>query len=212
MLKPYNEMRKIDVRPYCEQRDGYDYLNWAKCIDLLHENGAEEVYFDTVQNPKTGGSLYESETVFTDKNGNTNRCYETRIKVVVDDKTWYMQTPVLNGTNPVKDNSMTQQRVWNSMTRAFVKCIAIHTGLGFNLWLKEEMRAAEKPIVDLSAPAKLNDVIFIKKECENMHLNFKAWIAQIGCTEDTLTEGDIGHMLRALNAKKEEIEKRNKDV
>lgn len=206
MLKSYDELRKIDVKPYCEQRDGYDYLNWAKCIDLLRENGAETVYFDTVQNPKTGGSLYESETEFKDKNGNTNRCYETRIKVVVDDNVWYMQTPVLNGTNPVKDNSMSQQRVWNSMTRAFVKCIAINTGLGFGLWLKEEMRSATKPVVDTDAKAKLEDVVFIKKQCEELNLNFKRWIAQIGCTEDTLTQGDVGNMLRAINAKREERE------
>ena len=49
-----------------------------------------------------------------------------------------MQSPVMNGANPVKDNSMSQQRVWNSMTRSFVKAVAIYTGLGFSLWLKEE--------------------------------------------------------------------------
>lgn len=204
MLKSYDELRKVNVSKYCEPRDGYLYLNWAKCIDLLHQYGAEEVYFDSVPNPRTGGSLYESETVFKDKNGNTNRCYETRIKVVVDGKTWYMQTPVLNGTNPVKDNSMTQLRVWNSMCRAFVKCIAIHTGLGFGLWLKEEMRAAEKPIVDITAPAKKSDVEFIKRKCKEMNFKFKEWCAQIGATEDTLTEGDVGNMLRAINAKVEE--------
>ena len=207
MLKSYDEMRQINVRPFCEQRDGYLYLNWAKCVDLLHENGAQEVYFDTVQNPNTGGSLYESESVFADKNGNTNKCYETRIKVVVDDHTWYMQTPVMNGTNPVKDNSMSQQRVWNSMTRAFVKCIAIHTGLGFDLWLKEEMRAAEKPPIVTDAKAKLEDIKRIKRMCEEMNLNFKAWIAQIGCTENTLTELDIGKMYRAINKKQEERQK-----
>ena len=203
MLKPYNEMRKIDVRPYCEKRDGYLYLNWAKCIDLLHEYGAEEVYFDTVQNPKTGGSLYESETTFKDKTGNTNRCYETRIKVVVDDKTWYMQSPVMNGTNPVKDNSMSQQRMWNSMTRSFVKCIAIHTGLGFDLWLKEEMRTLEKPLYDENAKPSVADTTVMKKLCEELHINLKAWVARSGKTVETLTADDVGMILRTLNAEKE---------
>ena len=36
MLKSYEEMRKIDVRPYCEEREGKLYLNWAKCVELLH--------------------------------------------------------------------------------------------------------------------------------------------------------------------------------
>lgn len=138
MLKPYEEMRKIDVRPFTKNRDGADYLPYNKCIDLLHENGAEVVYFLPVQNPKTGGSLYESETVFSDKNGIVNRCYETRIEIHIDDKVYYMQSPVMNGANPVKDNSMSQQRVWNSMTRSFVKAVAMYTGLGFDLWLEEE--------------------------------------------------------------------------
>ena len=138
MLKPYNELRQIDVSQWTEKRDGADYLPYNKCIDLLHEHGAEVVYFLPVPNPKTGGSLYESETVFEDKNGNKNRCYETRIEIHIDDKVYYMQSPVMNGANPVKDNSMSQQRVWNSMTRSFVKAVAMYTGLGFSLWLDEE--------------------------------------------------------------------------
>ena len=138
MLKPYDELRKIDVSEFTEKRDGADYLPYNKCIDLLHAHGAEKVYFLPVQNPKTGGSLYESETVFEDKNGVKNRCYETRIEIHIDDNVYYMQSPVMNGANPVKDNSMSQQRVWNSMTRSFVKAVAMYTGLGFSLWLKEE--------------------------------------------------------------------------
>ena len=138
MLKPYNELRQVDVSQWCEERDKALYLPYNKCIDLLHEHGAEKVYFLPVQNPKTGGSLYESETVFTDKNGVANRCYETRIEIHIDDNVYYMQSPVMNGANPVKDNSMSQQRVWNSMTRSFVKAVAMYTGLGFDLWLKDE--------------------------------------------------------------------------
>ena len=138
MLKPYSEMRKIDVSQFTEKRDGADYLPYNKCIDLLHEHGAEEVYFLPVPNPKTGNSLYETETVFVDKNGVANRCYETKIEIHIDDKVYYMQSPVMNGANPVKDNSMSQQRVWNSMTRSFVKAVAMYTGLGFSLWLDEE--------------------------------------------------------------------------
>lgn len=138
MLKPYAELRKVDVTPFVEDRDGIPYLPYNKCIDLLHEHGAEVAYFIPVPNPKTGTSLYESETVFEDSKGNKNRCYETRIEIHIDDKVYYMQSPVMNGSNPVKDNSMSQQRVWNSMTRSFVKAVAIYTGLGFSLWLKEE--------------------------------------------------------------------------
>ena len=32
------------------------------------------------------------------------------------------------------------------MTRSFVKCVAIHTGLGFDLWLKEEQKPFDNVI------------------------------------------------------------------
>lgn len=140
MLKSYDELRKIDVSKYTEKRDKADYLNWAKCIDLLHENGAEQVYFIPLTN-ENGSSLFMSEVTFengTDETKKTNRCYETKIEIHIDDKVYYMQSPVMNGANPVQDNSMSQQRVWNSMCRSFVKGVAIYTGLGFDLWLKNE--------------------------------------------------------------------------
>lgn len=135
MIKPYAEMRQVDVSAHVEKRDGADYLNWAKCKELLHQNGAETVYFEPCVNAN-GSSLFMSDQVFTDKQGNTNRCYEVRVHIVIDDLEFEAQYPLMNGSNPVKDNSMSQQRVWNAQTRAFVKGVAMRTGLGFNLWLK----------------------------------------------------------------------------
>lgn len=146
MIKPYAEMRKIDVTPYVEQRDGNDYLNWAKCVDLLHQNGAEVVYFEPCVN-ENGSSLFMSDQVFTDGNSVSNRCYEVRVHIVIDDLEFDAQYPLMNGKNPVKDNSMTQQRVWNAQTRAFVKGVALRTGLGFGLWSNnvEEQVQEEDP-------------------------------------------------------------------
>ena len=142
MLKTYREMREVDVIPYCEERtEGKEkilYLNWAKCIDLLYQNGAEKVYFEPVKNPVTGSSLISSGLTFKDSKDNTNSAYETAVRIVIDDKEFDFQGPVMNGVNPVKDNSMSQQRLWNSQCRLFVKGVAIHTGLGFNLWLDNE--------------------------------------------------------------------------
>lgn len=136
MLKSFNELRKVDVSPYVEKRDGNDYLNWARCKQLLHDNGAEVVYFEPCTNAN-GSSLFMSDEVFTDSKGNTNRCYEVRVKIRIDDLEFEAQFPLMNGSNPVKDNSMSQQRVWNSQTRAFVKGVAMRTGLGFDLWLSD---------------------------------------------------------------------------
>ena len=134
-IKNYAEMRKVDVSPFVEKRDGNDYLNWARCKELLHQNGAEVVYFEPCVNAN-GSSLFMSDQVFTDNKGNTNRCYEVRVHIVIDDLEFDAQYPLMNGSNPVKDNSLSQQRVWNAQTRAFVKGVAMRTGLGFDLWLK----------------------------------------------------------------------------
>ena len=198
MLKSYDELRQIDVTPYCEERDGKLYLNWAKCVALLREHGAEQAYFEPIPDPRTGSSLRMTDQEFSDKNGVVNKCYETRIKVVIDDKEYIMQSPVMNGNNPVKDNSMSQQRVWNSMCRSFVKCVAIHTGLGFGLWLKSEMGEFQNHIPteqQKASPAKITTL----KELQKKHrLNLTKWIEQNGKTWETLTEEDAGMMLHQL--------------
>ena len=196
MLKSYEELSKIDVSKYCKERDGIEYLNWAVCIKLLHENGAEKVYFEPIPDPVTGSSLRMSQAEFVDKNGVKNRCYETEIKVVVDENTWIMRSPVLNGTNPVKDNSMNQLRVWNSMCRSFVKCIAIHTGLGFNLWVGEE----EGPNIptQLEVPAKPAEIKVIQNLCAQNGVDGDMWVASNGKSWDTLTGKEAAVMLVAL--------------
>lgn len=133
MLKSFAELRKVDVSPYIKQRDGADYLPWANVVDLLHENGAEKVFFSPVCN-ENGSSLFMSDREFVDKSGNVNRCYEVRIEVVVDDDRFVYSYPLLNGINPVKDNSLNQNVVFKAMTRAFVKAVALRYGLGFSLW------------------------------------------------------------------------------
>lgn len=197
MLKSYEEMRKIDVTPYCEERDGMTYLNWAKCVDLLHENGAEKVYWMPIPDPKTGSSLRMTEVAFEDKNKIQNRCYETRIKVVIDDNEYEFQAPVMNGSNPVKDNSMSQQRVWNSMCRSFVKCVAIHTGLGFNLWLKEEYNPYNSMPTQQAKPSKAQ-LKALKDICDKNNVNLEAWLTRQQRTEQTITADEVGMMFRAM--------------
>ena len=136
MLKSWNEMRSLDISKYVKQRDKADYLPWASCLKLLYENGAEKVSIRTMTD-ENGSSLFMSEQVFTDKNGGTNRCYEVRVEVVIDGSVYCLSYPVMNGINPVRDNLMNQNAVHKAQMRAFVKCVAINTGLGFDLWLDD---------------------------------------------------------------------------
>jgi hypothetical protein len=103
MLKGFNELRELDLSQYIKKRDGADYLPWAVCVDLLHQNGAEYVDFEPLTNAN-GSSLFMSEKTFTDKNGNTNNCYEVAVKVTIDDLQFVQREPLKNGSNPVNDN------------------------------------------------------------------------------------------------------------
>lgn len=206
MLESYEQLRKVDVSKFVDNRDGYSYLNWAKCIDLLHEHGAEEVYFEPIPDEKTGSSLRMTEVAFADKSGNTNRCYETRIRVVIDDKEYIMQTPVMNGSNPVKDNSMNQNRVWTSMCRAFVKCVAIHTGLGFSLWLDEECaKRFDNDIPVDVRPADKAQIKCIKHYGDTFHLNLDKWLEQNNTNWNNLNDMQAAQMLNALREKYGEL-------
>lgn len=137
-LPSFEELKKVDLTEYIKKRDGAEYINWAVIVDLLHQNGAKVVYFEPVINDN-GSSLFMTDQIFTDSKGNTNRVYETAVRIVIDDLDFIQRGPVTNGANPVKDNSMTQQRLWNCQTRLFVKGVAIRTGLGFNLWSRLEV-------------------------------------------------------------------------
>lgn len=147
-LKTYDELRKLDLTKYIEKREGADYINWATIVDLLHQYGAKTVYFEPVVNPQTGSSLFMTDQVFKDSKDNTNRVYETAVKIVIDDLEFIQRGPVTNGANPVKDNSMTQQRLWNCQTRLFVKGVAIRTGLGFDLWLNDSVKEERESFND----------------------------------------------------------------
>ena len=144
--KSFEEMMQVDVAPYVKQRDDksdVDYLPWAACKWLLHENGAEVVMFWPVPGPD-GSSLRKSELEFGKDGKKINRCYEVLVRIKVDDLEWDTAYPVLNGNNPVSDDTMSQLRLHNAIRRAFVKGVAERTGLGFGLWLKEDDLPVEK--------------------------------------------------------------------
>lgn len=147
MLKPYSELVKIDVSKHCETRDSKDdrgktikvpYLNWAKCKSLLHEYGAESVYFEPLVNERTGSTLFMTDIPFTDSKGNLNRCFEVRVRIVIDELDFVQNYPLLNGMYVVREDTVNQLRLSNAQARAFVKGVAIRTGLGFHLWDKDE--------------------------------------------------------------------------
>ena len=135
-LKSWKEMYELDISQYEKTRDGAKYLPWSTCLKLLYENGAEKVVI-IPQTTDAGSSLFMSDQTFTDKNGGVNRCYEVMVEVRIDAERYIISYPVMNGINPVRDKGMNQNAVHKAQMRAFVKCVAINTGLGFKLWMDE---------------------------------------------------------------------------
>lgn len=133
--KTYSQMRKVSVKEFTKKRGG-DYLPWGRCKEMLHDLGAEKVYYEPILT-EHGHSLFYTKEQFGEGE-RTHHCYEVRIKIVIDDLEFEQHYPLINGTNPVMDNSLSALRISTAQARAFVKGVAIRTGLGFGLWLEEE--------------------------------------------------------------------------
>ena len=186
MLKSWNEMRSLDISKYVKQRDKADYLPWAECLKLLYENGAEKVSIRTLTDAN-GSSLFMSDQVFTDKSGGTNRCYEVRLEVIIDGNEYTFSYPVMNGINAVRDNLMNQNAVHKAQMRAFVKCVAINTGLGFDLWRDDS--DIESDVDDLSK----HNLFAIKERMQQAYTR---------AIKKGLSTGDIA---KALNKSEDEV-------
>lgn len=96
---------------------------------------------------------------------------------------------------------MNQQRVWNSMTRSFVKCVAIHTGLGFDLWLKEEQKPFDNVIPGNEPLASKAQIQTLKNLGKKHKVDMEYWLASNNRAWDSLTGNEAGTMLNALKAK-----------
>lgn len=137
MIKPFTELVKLDLtahaqkKPTFYKKDGkliptsedkwLDYIEWAKVLELLYENGAESVWFKS--------SVHREKT-------NTLCIY-----LSVDGKETTIDYPIIDG-NAVIENP-NQMQLHKAELRGFVKAVAIHTGLGLNLWMKEERQLQE---------------------------------------------------------------------
>lgn len=167
MLKSYAELSVVDVLPYCDYREAKDdkgkkirvpYLNWATCKNLLHENGAESVYYVPLKTA-SGSYLFCSADV-ENKDGRKTGCWFVSVEIHVDDRVFTMDMPLMNGSLVVYEDTLNQLRISNAHARAFVKGVAIHTGLGFSLWCSD--KDTEQDPDDLSG----HSIMAVKKRIE----------------------------------------------
>lgn len=199
MLKKFDELYKIDVSPFCDKKKGKDdngqvidipYLNWAKCVTLLHDNGAETVYYTPVKNAE-GGYLFSSRETHN-KDGRTTGCYFVSVEIHIDDLVFTQDMPLLNGNLVVYDDTLNQLRISNAHARAFVKGVAIRTGLGFSLWAGDD-EGEKAETEDLS----IHNIWKIKLRIEQKFTELmKKGMSQAEiCKKCNLKESDVGQIL-----------------
>ena len=132
-LKPFNELIKVDLSNEVQKRPvkknsslTLDYLEWANCIKLLYEHGAETVRYGMVYNE-------QGYPCFYNQNGESPF---VRVWVEIDGERYEEDYPVVNGIYVVSNPN--QLDINKAKQRGFVKAVAINTGLGLSLWIKEE--------------------------------------------------------------------------
>lgn len=132
-LKPFNELIKVDLSNEVQKRPvkknsplTLDYLEWANCIKLLYEHGAEVVRYGMVYNDRGYPCFYN-------QNGESPF---VRVWVEIDGERYEEDYPVVNGIYVVSNPN--QLDINKAKQRGFVKAVAINTGLGLSLWIKEE--------------------------------------------------------------------------
>ena len=132
-LKSFKELFELDLsnevqkRPVNKKGDiTLDYLEWANCLKLLYEHGAEKVRYGVVYNEQGYPCFYNhnGESPFV------------RVWVEIDGERFEEDYPVINGIYPVANPN--QLDITKAKQRGFVKAVAINTGLGLSLWIKEE--------------------------------------------------------------------------
>lgn len=132
-LKPFNELFKVDLSKEVQKRPvkknsnvTLDYLEWANCIKLLYEHGAEKVRYGMKKNENGYPCFY---------NHNGEAPFVS-VWVEIDGERYEEDYPVTNGIYPVTNPN--QLDINRAKQRGFVKAVAINTGLGLSLWIKEE--------------------------------------------------------------------------
>lgn len=188
MLKTYNELRAIDVTPWCDYRDAKDergratkvpYLSWATCLDLLHQNGAEEVWYEPLENEH--GSVLFSAAETTNKDGRKCGNYFVKVRIHIDSLEFDFTYPLMNGSLVVWEDTLTQLRISNAHARAFVKGVAMRTGLGFGLWLDDKDTDPTEAKEDLSQHNPYKVKAYIEELCTQK--------IKKGISEDDLLSG-----------------------
>lgn len=195
MLKPFDELYQLDVSQKIKKKPTFkynkatknfeetgktlDYLSWVDVLVLLHENGAESVRYGNIVNQE-GHSLFLCGGALP----------EVHVFVEIDQTRYEMTYPVIDGSTDIKMEKIVQSDIHNASQRAFVKCVAVNTGLGLSLWQKEELGKGDKPE---PLDPSIHNIFVVKKRIEEQitakiqrGMEYRDILSSIGLNEKQL--------------------------
>ena len=129
-MEKFKNISSLDVEPFTEKRNGFSYLPWTKCLSILRDNGHSVHYH-----------AGPTENHRFNKEGDVT-C-TVHVDVFIDGERFSIAYPVADGESVVLNPSA--MHIHWAQQRAFVKCVAISTGLGLSLWEKGEPDLAKEP-------------------------------------------------------------------
>lgn len=163
----FNQLNRMDITPYVDKKQNYDYLPWSDAWMLMKEfddtSKVSETYFKNfiVKAGNFQDFLVEEELPYKLA---PNGAY-VEVSVCVKGKYEKEIYPVLDYRNQdVKDPSMTQ--VNKALKRAFVKALAKH-GLGLYIYRGEDL--PEIPRIQLKDLDKIEKLIETIEEITGMN-------------------------------------------
>lgn len=187
-LKPFKELFNTDLSGQTSKRpvkknsnETLEYLEWANCIKLLHQHGAEKVRYGMVKNESGYPCFYN-------QNGESPF---VSVWVDIDGERYEEDYPVINGIYVVANPN--QLDINKAKQRGFVKAVAINTGLGLGLWIKEEETINNDK--DLQKELSANETVTLNDKITSL---FAQALQKVGGKDD---------LYGILQSSKEEINK-----
>ena len=171
-MKSFKECLEIDLSDYVQKKPTFfkdktgksiktdkskwlDYIEWAVLLKLLYtECEAEKVFFTSEIDTEKPNTLL--------------------IRMEIDGNKYETSYPIINGNKIVSNPD--QMDIHRAELRGFVKCVAINTGLGLSMWMKDEQQNGEtikpqvkkEPKTDISFILMLTDVEEVKSEANKI--------------------------------------------
>ena len=172
-MKSFKECLEIDLSEYVQKKPTFfkdkntgkliktdeskwlDYIEWAVLLKLLYtECEAEKVSFTSEIDTEKPNTLL--------------------IRMEIDGNKYETSYPIINGNTIVSNPN--QMDIHRAELSGFVKCVAINTGLGLSMWMKDEQQNGETikpqgkkdPKTDISFILMLTDVEEVKSEANKI--------------------------------------------